>query len=83
MSSSASRAQFGTLTARSAAALRSAGPVGSPSYVVRDNAIIVKMQPINIRGPQPNWLTSVLTDIHFWVPIAVLFGGLLLLESIH
>lgn len=30
-----------------------------------------------------NWLTSVLTDVHFWVPVAVLIGGLLLLESIH
>jgi hypothetical protein len=30
-----------------------------------------------------NWLTNVLTDVHFWVPVAVLIGGLLLLESIH
>ena len=30
-----------------------------------------------------NWLSSVLTDVHFWVPLAVLIGGLLLLESIH
>ena len=30
-----------------------------------------------------NWLISVLTDVHFWVPLAVLIGGLLLLESIH
>jgi hypothetical protein len=30
-----------------------------------------------------NWLSSVLTDVHFWVPVAVLIGGLLLLESIH
>jgi hypothetical protein len=30
-----------------------------------------------------NWLTSVLTDLHFWVPVAVLIGGLLLLEYIH
>jgi hypothetical protein len=29
------------------------------------------------------WLTSVLTDVHFWVPVAVLIGGLLLLEYIH
>jgi hypothetical protein len=29
------------------------------------------------------WLTSVLTDVHFWVPVAVLIGGLLLLESIR
>ena len=30
-----------------------------------------------------NWLTSVLTDVHFWVPVGVLLGGLLLLEYIH
>jgi len=30
-----------------------------------------------------NWVTIVLTDIHFWVPIAVLIGGLLLLRFIH
>jgi hypothetical protein len=30
-----------------------------------------------------SWVTSVLTDIHFWVPVAVLIGGLLLLKFIH
>lgn len=29
------------------------------------------------------WLASVLTDIQFWVPVAVLVGGLILLRSIH
>jgi hypothetical protein len=29
------------------------------------------------------WISSVLTDIHFWVPVAVLIGGLLLLTAIH
>jgi len=28
-------------------------------------------------------LVSVLTDVHFWVPVAVLIGGLILLKSIH
>jgi hypothetical protein len=28
-------------------------------------------------------MKSVLTDIHFWVPLAVLIGGLLLLHAIH
>jgi hypothetical protein len=28
-------------------------------------------------------LTSVLTDIQFWVPVVVLIGGLLLLTAIH
>ncbi len=26
------------------------------------------------------WLSQVLTDIHFWVPVTVLLGGLLLLS---
>jgi len=30
-----------------------------------------------------SWVAIVLTDIHFWVPIAVLIGGLLLLRIIH
>jgi hypothetical protein len=29
------------------------------------------------------WLISVLTDVHFWVPVVVLIGGLLLLRSIN
>ena len=29
------------------------------------------------------WAAIVLTDIHFWVPVAVLIGGLLLLRFIH
>jgi hypothetical protein len=28
-------------------------------------------------------LASILTDIHFWVPVAVLMGGLLLLRFIR
>jgi hypothetical protein len=31
----------------------------------------------------PSRLASILTDIHFWVPVAVLIAGLLLLHSIH
>jgi hypothetical protein len=30
-----------------------------------------------------SWVRSVLTDIHFWVPVVVLIGGLLLLRAIH
>ncbi len=30
-----------------------------------------------------SWITIVLTDVHFWVPVAVLIGGLLLLRFIH
>ena len=40
------------------------------------------MQPIDNGGAR-NWFTSVLTDVPFWVPVAVLIGGLLLLEYIH
>lgn len=28
-------------------------------------------------------IASILTDIHFWVPAAVLLGGLLLLKFLH
>jgi hypothetical protein len=31
----------------------------------------------------PRRLASILTDIHFWVPVAVLIAGLLLLHSLH
>jgi hypothetical protein len=34
---------------------------------------------LNTRG----WWTTILTDIHFWVPVAVLIGGLLLLRSVR
>jgi hypothetical protein len=30
-----------------------------------------------------NWLSSVLTDVHFWVPLLVLIGGLLLLRYVR
>jgi len=35
------------------------------------------------REPTGGWMKNVLTDIHFWVPVAVLVGGLLLLKSIQ
>lgn len=34
-------------------------------------------------SPTRSSTMSVLTDIHFWVPLAVLIGGLLLLHAIH
>jgi hypothetical protein len=34
-------------------------------------------------GRSREWIVRVLTDTHFWVPFAVLIGGLLLLKSIH
>jgi hypothetical protein len=33
--------------------------------------------------PTRSRATSIFTDIHFWVPAAVLLGGLLLLQFIH
>ena len=30
-----------------------------------------------------SWVSRVLTDIHFWVPVVVLIGGLILLRAIH
>jgi len=31
----------------------------------------------------PSRLASILSDIHFWVPVIVLLAGLLLLHAIH
>jgi len=36
--------------------------------------------------PNPNtrgWWANVFSDVHFWVPVAVLMGGLLLLRFIR
>lgn len=33
--------------------------------------------------PNTSRLASIFTDIHFWVPVAVLMGGLLLLQFIR
>jgi hypothetical protein len=33
--------------------------------------------------PQPSRFASIFTDIHFWVPVAVLIGGLVLLTVLH
>jgi hypothetical protein len=30
-----------------------------------------------------HWLGNILSDVHFWVPVVVLIGGLLLLSSIR
>jgi hypothetical protein len=42
-----------------------------------------RMEENNRHDNPRGWLMSVLTDIHFWVPVVVLIGGLLLLRSIH
>ena len=49
---------------------------------MRSELSYIDMQPTDNRQGR-NWLTSVLTDVHFWVPVGVLLGGLLLLEYIH
>jgi hypothetical protein len=41
------------------------------------------MQPSEPNSKSGNWWTSIFTDIHFWVPVAVLIGGLLLLHFIR
>jgi hypothetical protein len=41
------------------------------------------MEQMDSANAPRRWMTSVLTDIHFWVPVAVLIGGLLLLRFIH
>jgi hypothetical protein len=32
---------------------------------------------------QRNWLRLIVSDVHFWVPVAVLIGGLFVLRWIH
>jgi hypothetical protein len=34
------------------------------------------------RDRSRSWLTLVLQDVHFWIPVAVLIGGLLVLRWI-
>ncbi len=41
------------------------------------------MPPSDPSEQTRSWIASVLTDTHFWVPVAVLIGGLLLLKVIH
>jgi hypothetical protein len=33
-------------------------------------------------APKQSTLSCILTDVHFWVPVAVLIAGLLLLHSL-
>lgn len=41
------------------------------------------MTPTGNVDPTQSWIKNVLTDIHFWVPFAVLAAGLILLRAIH
>jgi hypothetical protein len=41
------------------------------------------MHRFSTNQPKTSRLASILTDIHFWVPVAVLMGGLLLLRFIR
>jgi len=41
------------------------------------------METIDNRKANLSRLGSVLTDVHFWVPVAVLLVGLLLLRFMH
>jgi hypothetical protein len=41
------------------------------------------MHKSSTNQPNTSRLASILTDIHFWVPVAVLMGGLLLLRFIR
>jgi hypothetical protein len=38
---------------------------------------------LNETAPRQSALASILTDIHFWVPVAVLIGGLVLLTFLR
>ena len=41
------------------------------------------MERVSTGKPMRTRAASIFTDIHFWVPAAVLLGGLLLLRFIH
>jgi hypothetical protein len=41
------------------------------------------MRRSSANQPNPTRFASILTDVHFWVPVAVLMGGLLLLRFIR
>jgi hypothetical protein len=41
------------------------------------------MDQTNPSNPPRSRAATILTDIHFWVPAAVLLAGLLLLKFIH
>jgi hypothetical protein len=53
------------------------------SDVARGMGYSMKIRIDDQSGNTRGWLISVLTDIHFWVPVVVLIGGLLLLRWIH
>ena len=40
------------------------------------------MQRLASSSSTREWISCILTDIHFWVPLGVLIGGLLILRSI-
>jgi len=41
------------------------------------------MQNTDSTKPNPSRFVGVLTDTHFWVPVVVLLGGLLLLRQMN
>ena len=36
-----------------------------------------------VDGKNRKWWAAMLRDVHFWVPLAVLLGGLILLKAIQ
>ena len=41
------------------------------------------METTDKRKANSSWLGRVFSDVHFWVPVAVLLAGLLLLSSMR
>jgi hypothetical protein len=39
--------------------------------------------PLHSAEAHRHWIITILTDVHFWVPVVVLIAGLLLLGSIR
>jgi hypothetical protein len=41
------------------------------------------MSPPTERSAPPNLFCAIATDIHFWIPLIVLIGGLFLLDKLR
>jgi len=55
------------------------GALKSYASALRENTV----QPMPTKKSSRGRISGIFTDIHFWVPAAVLLAGLLLLRFIH
>jgi len=59
--------------------------VGNQRCIMRANPSFCRSctETMNTTGSSRSRVASILTDMHFWVPVVVLVAGLLLLRFIH